>query len=160
VRPADLASATRLFGSGAEARLALLRAVWPLAVGQEIAQRTQVVALAGDVLTVRVADTRWRQVLSRMRRELVSRLRRSAGDLAPRRLGFMEGPRLAATPAEAEAPAPRLAAPPQGPEALPAEVDTAAQAIPDPDLRQAFARAAARYLERAGSRSQVGPKSL
>lgn len=157
MRPADLVSATRLFGSDARARLALLRAVWPQAVGQEIAQRSEVVTLAGDVLTIRVADARWRQVLSRMRRDLVSRLRRSAGDLAPRRLGFVEGPRPAPAPEPSlleTTPAPRC------PQALPAGIDAAAQAIGDPELRRAFARAAGRYLERTESRSRPAPKRL
>ena len=36
-------------------------------------------------------DARWRKVLHRMQREILARLRRVAGDLAPRRLGFVEG---------------------------------------------------------------------
>lgn len=136
--PADLA--VRLFGASPDRALALLRAAWPAAVGAELARRTEVVALDGGLLRVRVPDAGWRRQLVRMRSEILSRLRRIAGGLAPHALGFVEGP--VATPPEPPpaAPAPRAAPPPA--------VVAAAETIPDPEIRERFLAAAARYLDR------------
>jgi hypothetical protein len=125
--------------------LALVRAAWTRAVGPDLARRTEVVALEGTTLRIRVPDARWRKELHRMQPEILARLRETTGELAPRRLGFMEGPvatvanaAAAAEPARAEAPAP---AP------LPPSVVAGALAL-DPDLRARFLEVAARYLER------------
>jgi len=91
--------AAQLFGSAPERTLALLRAAWPQVVGAELARRTEVLALEGDSLRIRVPDAGWRKGLLRMRREILQRLRALAGDLAPRRLGFTEGlPRAGGPP--------------------------------------------------------------
>jgi predicted nucleic acid-binding Zn ribbon protein len=132
--------AARLFGSGPAARLALLRALWPAAVGPEVARRTQVIGIENDVLRVRVADAGWRKALFRVYRDIIVRLRHSAGSLAPAKLGFIEGP-------VAEAPQP----PPPPPTAtprLPPSVEAAAAAIDDAEIRQRFLETAARYIGR------------
>ncbi len=146
VRSGDLRSAASLFGSDPAARVALLRAVWPLAVGPEIAQRTEVAALVTDVLHVRVTDARWRQALFRMRREILFKLRRATGDLAPRRLGFLEGAPRAGAPLTSPG---AQSSPERARRPLPASVEAAARAIDDPVLRERFEQVAARYLERA-----------
>jgi Dna[CI] antecedent, DciA len=131
--------ASRLFGSEA-ARIALLRALWPFAVGREVARRSELVGIDNDALRVRVPDARWRRALFRMQRDIVVRLRRSAGALAPARLGFVEGP-------VAEAPEPRT--PPSTPSAAPSpSLLACAEAITDPEIRARFVAAAARYLGR------------
>jgi len=138
----DAGSAARLFDGGTAARLALLRALWPAAVGPEIARRTEVIGIEGDVLRVRVADAGWRKALFRVYRDIIVRLRRDAGPLAPARLGFLEGP---------------VADPPQPPPAptatprLPASVKEAAAAIGDDDVRTRFLETAARYIGRTES---------
>jgi hypothetical protein len=138
-RPCAPTLAGRLFASQ---RLPLLRAAWSAAVGPELARRTQVLAIEGHALRVRVPDAGWRKVLHRMQPELLARLRALAGELAPRALGFSEGaPTLAAA-----APVPRLA-PVPGP--LPAELAAAAGQIADLELRQRFIESAARYLASA-----------
>lgn len=129
--------------SGDVPRLALLRALWPSAVGRDIARRSEVVGLDGDMLRVRVPDARWRRALFRMQRDIIVRLRRSAGARAPARLGFIEGP-VAERPEPATGPAPRAAAPS-------AALMESAEAIADPDIRARFVQAAARYLGRARS---------
>ena len=138
--------AVALFGRGAPQALALLRAAWPLAVGVETARRTEVLAVEGTTLRVRVPDARWRKVLHRMQPEILSRLRGIAGDLAPRRMGFTEG-----GVASAPVAAPPTVAPPPAAPVLPEAVAGHAAAIADPDLRAAFERTAALYLSR-GSR--------
>src|SRR4051812_49129406 len=83
-------SAARLAGTP-ERTHALLRALWPAAVGDEVARKTDVIGLDGGMLRIRVPDATWRRALFRMRRQILDRLREVAGPVAPRRLGFDEG---------------------------------------------------------------------
>lgn len=133
--------AVQLFGRRPEHTLALLRAAWPAAVGPELARRTEVVALDGRMLRVRVPDVRWQKVLHRMQRQILERLWRAAGDLAPKALGFHLGAVSAAQPPEPPTPAPAPAPP------VPDSIRQAAQTIADPELREQFEKAAARYLQ-------------
>ena len=129
------------------ARLALIKSAWPFAVGHELARRTEVLALEGRTLRVRVPDAGWRKVLHRMQPQIVDRLRTIAGEAGPSRLGFSEGQVTA--PAE-EKPAPR--APVEGPATLDPAVAAAAERIADPELRRSFLASAAQYLGRSGRR--------
>ncbi len=135
--------AARVFAGQPRARLALLRALWPAAVGPEVARRTEIVGLENDVLRVRVADARSRKALFRVYRDLIVKWRRSAGTLGPARLGFIEGP-----VAEVAPPAP---AAPIAQARLPESVAAAAASISDVEIRQGFLESAARYLGRAKS---------
>ena len=83
--------AARLFGASPARTLALLEAAWPLAVGPELARRTEVLGIERGTLRVRVPDAGWRKVLHRMQPQILGHLREIAGDLAPRRMGFVEG---------------------------------------------------------------------
>jgi len=134
--------ARRLFGAVPARALALVRAAWPRAVGADLARRTEVVALEAATLRVRVPDARWRKELHRMQPEILARLREIVGDLAPRRLGFVEGPVPVPPAAEPARPAPLSPAP------APAEVVASAAVLTDPELRQRFLEVAARYLDR------------
>jgi hypothetical protein len=138
-RDPDLAA--RLFGSRPEHTLALLRAAWPVAVGADLARRTEVAALDRGILRVKVPDLRWQRSLLRMRGDILSRLRGVAGGAAPRGLGFVVG--QMPEPA-ARVPAPTAVPAPPAPEAI----ARAAAAIADPELRARFLAAAARYLAR------------
>jgi hypothetical protein len=127
------------------ARLALLRSAWAVAVGPELARRTEVLAVEGRTLRVRVPDAGWRKVLHRMQGQIVYRLRAIAGELGPSRIGFSEGQVMPA--AEPKAPAPPKD---EGPVAMGAALAAAVDGIPDPELRAAFVAAAQRYLARVG----------
>jgi hypothetical protein len=143
-RPRDPDLAARLFGGRPEHTLALLRAAWPVAVGPELARRTQVVALDRGVLRIKVEDLRWQRTLLRMRGHILSRLRGVAAGAVPRGLGFVVGPL-------APAPEPLASVPPETPPApAPHAVVEAAAAIADPEVRARFLEAAARYLNRFG----------
>jgi hypothetical protein len=83
--------AARLFGASPARTLALLQAAWPLAVGPELARRTEVLGSENGTLRVRVPDASWRKVLHRIQPQILGKLRELAGDLAPRRMGFVEG---------------------------------------------------------------------
>ena len=115
--------AAELFGASPARRLLLLKAAWPAAVGSELARRSQVVALDGDLLRIRVPDAIWRKSLWRMRSDLLARLRRVAGSAAPHALGFVEG----SVPPPEETP-PRLPAVVEPP--LPADLARAVDSIP------------------------------
>jgi hypothetical protein len=138
--------ATQLFGRRPEHTLALLRAAWSVAVGPELARRTEVLALEGRTLRVRVPDAHWRKVLHRLRLEILRKLRETSGHLAPKALGFQEGQ---VSPLTApRVPARAIAAHDGGPApAIPAAVRDAAGQIADPELRALFTTAAARYLQ-------------
>ena len=138
--PADLAA--DLFGAAPARRLVFLKAAWPAAVGAELARRSEVVALDGDLLRIRVPDAIWRKSLWRMRSDLLARLRRVAGSAAPHALGFAEGQVMVTTE---EAP-PRASAVVARP--LPAALAEAADAIPDVEVRERFRETAGRYLGR------------
>ncbi len=138
--PPDLASS--LFGATPAHRLALLKAAWPAAVGSDLGRRSEVVALDGEVLRIRVPDATWRRSLWRMRYDLLGRLRQVAGRAAPRGLGFIEGP--VAASAEPEPPPEE----PPRPGVLPPAVAEAASSIPDAEIRRRFESAAALYFGR------------
>ena len=142
--------AARLFGRSAARRLELLRAAWPKAVGEDLARRTEVVAVEGTTLRIRVPDARWRGVLHRMQGDILARLREVAGTLAPRRLGFMEGVPAAAAPAAR--PSAAAAAATAAPAPCPPAIVHEAAAIADDEVRDRFVQTAARYLARTGSR--------
>ena len=144
-----------LFGARGERTLALLQAAWPGAVGEELARRTELVALEAGTLRVRVPDAGWRKVLHRMRSDILARLFEVAGEFAPRRLGFMEAPLGApgagakAKEATARKPNP-VATPEAAPREAPPSLCSAAEVIRDPELRARFLESAARYLARSG----------
>ena len=142
-RLVDSGLARRIFGAAPFHTLALVRAAWPRAVGPDLARRTEVVALEAATLRVRVPDARWRKELHRMQPDILARLREIIGDLAPRRLGFMEGPVALAPARDAR----RNEA--GGPSQAPAEVVAAASVLDDAELRRRFLEVAARYLDRA-----------
>ena len=137
--------AARLF-EAEPARLALIKSAWPFAVGPELARRTEVLALEGRTLRVRVPDAGWRKALHRMQPRIVARLRTIAGPLGPSRLGFSEG--------QVAVPAARPAASAEGgpPAPLDPEVTSAAERIADAALRREFLAAATRYLSRRRGR--------
>jgi len=158
-RVSGRALAARLFGASPARALALVQAAWPLAVGPELARRTEVIGLEGATLRVRVPDASWRKVLHRMQPQILGRLREIAGELAPRRMGLLEGGRLEAGSepgverraaavdgggfqGETRTPNWRGVSPPP-------EIQAGAAAIDDPDIRARFIEAAARYLARS-----------
>ena len=148
-RLVDARLAQRLFGAVPFRTLALVRAAWPRAVGPDLARRTEVIALEAATLRVRVPDARWRKELHRMQPDILARLREIAGELAPRRLGFGEGPVAPAPSRETRRTA--SATPP----AAPAEVVAGASVLDDAELRRRFLEVAARYLERSKGRSHA-----
>src|SRR5262245_44184511 len=134
--------AARLFGASPARTLALLQAAWPLAVGPELARRTEVVGIENRTLRVRVPDVSWRKVLHRVAPQILARLREIAGEeLTPHRMGFLDGG-VATMDTPMPSPPPRDAA-------VPPAIAGIASAIPDAEMRARFASVAARYLSRS-----------
>jgi len=163
--------AARLFGASPARTLALLEAAWPLAVGPELARRTEVLGIEGGTLRVRVPDAGWRKVLHRMQPQILAHLREIAGDLAPKRMGFVDGG-FQGGPTTGTAEAAVTLDQPQSTAALRSSGDarggfqggsslTSGSAvnsppeIKDPEIRQRFAETMARYLERTKGRSDA-----
>ncbi len=120
----------------------LLRSAWPRAVGPGLARRTELLALEGVTLRVRVPDARWRKVLHRLQPQLLERLREIAGDVAPRRLGFDEGTVTLGFPLPPDQSS-------AGSAPCPETVAAGAAVITDAELRARFVETAARYLAAA-----------
>lgn len=134
--------AARLFGASPARTLVLLQAAWPLAVGPELARRTEVVGIENRTLRVRVPDVSWRKVLHRVAPQILARLREIVGDeLMPHRMGFLDGGM-----ATIETPLPP---PPPREPAVPPAIAAHAAAIPDAEIGARFASVAARYLARS-----------
>ena len=156
--------AARLFGASPARTLALLEAAWPLAVGPELARRTEVLGIEGGTLRVRVPDAGWRKVLHRMQPQILGHLREIAGDLAPRRMGFVEGG-LTDQPQSTAAPQSGgdVRGGFQGGSSLhsesvvssPPEIKAVAAAIDDTEIRTRFLEVATRYLARSKGRTDA-----
>jgi hypothetical protein len=142
--------AARLFGASPARTLALLEAAWPLAVGPELARRTEVLGIEGGTLRIRVPDAGWRKVLHRMQPQILAHLREIAGELAPKRMGFVEG---GVGAPEAITGGPRVRDE-QPTDASPG-INTLAATIDDTEIRTRFIEVATRYLERSKGRSDA-----
>jgi predicted nucleic acid-binding Zn ribbon protein len=70
-------------GAGATARAVRIADRWEEAVGPEIAQHSQPVAIRGDVLEVAVDTSVWCQQLQLRTPEILAALRREVGEDAP-----------------------------------------------------------------------------
>jgi predicted nucleic acid-binding Zn ribbon protein len=68
--------------------LAAIQAVWPEAVGPELAARATPVSERGGEVTVECADAVWAQELDLMQLRLLERLRERLGEAAPKSLRF------------------------------------------------------------------------
>jgi hypothetical protein len=149
---APLPQVRRLFERDPARRLQLVSAAWTLAVGPELRRRTRPETFERGVLRVRVPDGQWRKVLHRMQPQVIARLHDVLGDMAPRRLSFVEGPVAEATPTP---PAPPAPVPPARRAVLPEPVRAAAAAIADDEIRRRFEQTAARYLARPQTPEEI-----
>jgi predicted nucleic acid-binding Zn ribbon protein len=90
-RPAGLALAAALDRAAPATPLARAQAVWPTAVGEQIAAVAEPRSERDGVLTVTCADSTWAQELDLMQEDLLGRLREMLGEGAPRGLRFDVG---------------------------------------------------------------------
>jgi hypothetical protein len=126
-----------------------LVAVWPDAVGPEIARNAWPARLARDgTLHVATSSSTWAFELTHLEADVRDRLRARLGESVPKQLRFAPG-RL---------PSPAAESPEDGRQEPPAvrpetrrQAESLAAGIEDTELRRAVAKAAAASLERAAS---------
>jgi hypothetical protein len=79
------------FAASGTARVAVLRGLWPAAVGEVLAAHAEIAALDGQTLRLRVEPGPWAKTVRDLRLDLLRRLSESAGPLAPTRITVSEG---------------------------------------------------------------------
>jgi len=135
-------------GPSGGADLAAIVAAWPAAVGVENARRAWPARIGRDgTLHVHTADAVWAHQLTMLGPQVLSALRERVREAGPTSIRFAAGP----LPAPADLERSQRAAPA---EPTPQDVAAAAEltsALPDGDLRELVARAAAASLARARS---------
>jgi predicted nucleic acid-binding Zn ribbon protein len=87
-RPASNAIRVAREQAAPQTPLAAIQAIWPEAVGPELAARAEPVAERDGEVTVECADAVWAQELDLMQLQLLERLRERLGEAAPRSLRF------------------------------------------------------------------------
>jgi predicted nucleic acid-binding Zn ribbon protein len=116
------------FGGDAHFDIVRLMRVWPEAVGEAIARRTEVASLKFHTAVVKVSGAMWIQELNLMTPQILARIREAMGNDAVRDLRFVQG-RLSRRER------PRLRAVPRG-----ARHSIDLPELKDPELKKAFDR--------------------
>jgi len=126
----------------------LVRANWSNLMGEHIAARTRVCRLLKDRLVVDVADANWQRQLARMQAQLVDRINQFLGRAAIVGLDLRVDAAIARSAGAGRAP---VDGPPRkGPgqaAAIEQDLAQAAEAIPDPELRELFLRTSRKMLK-------------
>ncbi len=123
---------------------------WVDVVGRELARRSEPEALSEGVLTVRVTDVVWGQMIYRLQDRIVPKLNRAIGVTLVRRINFTKRSRLHGLPETAvEEVGERARLEP------PAELSALAYGIEDHDLRDLVLQIDARYLKENYHRSRT-----
>jgi Dna[CI] antecedent, DciA len=133
----------RHVGDTDEARQHAVFAAWAAAVGPQVRKATMPIRLERKTLVVAVADNNWRTQLKRISGQALFKLNSLLGAPTVTTIEFVVNPDLIVHetngPHEIKFIAPDL-------QALPLKAD--AEKIPDPEIRDAFLRAAGKCLER------------
>jgi hypothetical protein len=129
--------------------LELIGLKWPVAVGTELAARSEPASFEVGVLTVRVTDAAWGRMIIKLQAEIRSRLNAAMGFRAVQRIRFVKDGRPLSIPAPA-----RADSVPLEPVEPSASLREAAESLEDSDLKDVMLRTATRYLaaqERRGN---------
>jgi len=122
--------------------VALVTRRWVDVVGRELARRSEPEALSEGVLTVRVIDVVWGQMIYRLQDRIVPKLNKAIGMTLVRRINFTKRSHLQGLPeVEVKDVGERT------PLVPPAGLNASASGIEDPDLRELVLQSAARYLK-------------
>lgn len=138
----------RAGGNSPELAEAAAKIAWTRVAGAGLRRQTAVFRLYRNTLIVSVADAIWQRQLHDMSAELVFRLNQLLGPNTINFIEFRVDPGTLARSQGNEVPAPR-----QREAAPPAELDFAADAIVDEELRDLFMRAAANCIARRDART-------
>ena len=130
--------------------LELVGLKWPVAVGTELATRSEAASLDDGVLTVRVTDAAWGRMIMKLQAEIRSRLNAAMGFRAVKWIRFVKDGKPLSIPA----PAPAKAVPPEPAE--PSEsIRKAAESLEDSELKELMLRTATRYLAAQAARRRM-----
>jgi len=139
----SLAKAFERIGLTDQARRLRILAIWPSAVGEAVAERTEVQSFSRGVLTVRSQSAAWRNELTFLKRDLLAQLNAALGSHMVHELRIVSG--RVQKPAAAAARKRRKASTPVAPRDRQQAAATAST-ISDPEVREAFARMMAAEL--------------
>jgi len=137
--------------SGSEAREAIVFALWPTVIGEQLSEISAPIRLEGKMLSIAVTGHEWKREFERHASQIVYRLNASLKTSVVERLTFVIDPATvqssSAKPAD------------QGkdqiwPSSVAQDVSIAAGDIKDPELRTNFLKAAAACIERRDSASK------
>ncbi len=117
-----------------QARRLRIFTAWEKAVGPEIAGRTAPESFRRGTLLVRVASATWQNELTFLKAEIIAKLNAELGDAIVRDLKIVAG---RVTPRRVETAPVELVKPTPEQRAL---ADRTAEVIPDPEVRERFAR--------------------
>jgi hypothetical protein len=121
--------------------LELIGLKWPLAVGSELATRSEAASFEDGVLTIRVTDAAWGRMIMKLQAEIRSRLNAAMGFRAVKRIRFVRDGKPLSVPAP-----PPAEDSPLGPVEPPESLRQAAEGLQDAELGELMLRTAARYL--------------
>ncbi len=136
----------------------LVREAWQHLVGSQVAARSQVFRLYGDVLTVHVPDKMWKRQLFRLEKQLLGRINHFLGRKMVDSIDFRVDDKMVLPAAQPIARQGNLfeSAPDVAPRKGPGHADSiqvdpdvakAAQGIADPELRELFLRTSRRMTK-------------
>ena len=127
--------------------LELIGLKWPVAVGDELAARSEAASLEDGILTVRVTDAAWGRMIMKLQAEIRSRLNAAMGFRAVKRIRFVKDGKPLSIPE----PPPAKTVPLEPVE--PSEsLRKAAESLQDSELEELILRTATHYLAAQASR--------
>ena len=121
--------------------LELVGLKWPVAVGTELASRSEAASFEDGVLTIRVTDAAWGRMIMKLQAEIRSRLNAAMGFRAVKRIRFVKDGKPLSIPAPA-----RPDRVPLEPVAPSDSLRKAAESLGDSELKDLMLRTATRYL--------------
>ena len=137
--------------SGSEAREAIVFAVWPTVIGEQLSEMSAPIRLEGKVLSIAVTGCEWKREFEQHAAQIVYKINAALKCSVVERLAFVID---AAEVQSSSAMPPSPAKDQISPSSMAPDVSAAAADIKDPELRANFLKAAAVCIERRDSASK------
>ena len=127
-----------------KARGAVLAAVWPKALGEQLRERSAIASFIDGILTVAVESSEWKREFEEHAAEIVYKLNRALSASVVARIEFKTD-RKSVTDAQRRSPRAEI---PAKQTSMPKSLKESFSKIADPELRANFMEAAAACIER------------